>query len=210
MLLVLRPRKGGSSPVLQRKWFHGVKRPVNRREEIKSAACEPSSAVGQAFLLHVLEFFKHLHGLLKNNTLYALKNDKLLEWGTVQNFQLAVSALSPVAATVGNRSAHPPQIERPAVSCEKVVELNHEGIVVRGKALSAVQLSLEKSLSLVYGGEQSPIPKIKEIGSKKKRLLFSMILVGKKKRKTPTRNGSGEKDGVWDAGAEEVRTESNE
>lgn len=54
---------------------------------------------------------------------------------------------------------------------------------------------LEKRLSLVYGEANLPTPKVVEIDSKKRKLLSSMMSVGKSKRKAAKSSESGKKDG---------------
>lgn len=62
-------------PLLQRKWFDGVKGLVNSEAETGKAARERFRSANHAMRVMALEFFKHLFGHLGNNTLYALEED---------------------------------------------------------------------------------------------------------------------------------------
>lgn len=57
----------------QWKSFSGVGNPVSGEEKANKAAWKRSKAADHAICLLTLEFFKHLHSLLENNTLYALQ-----------------------------------------------------------------------------------------------------------------------------------------
>lgn len=156
------------------------------------------------------EFFKRWQGLSRNNTLYVLKNDKLSRWSKVQHFRFTVPALPLVFATVADGTTHFVEIERPPASRAETDEVHDEGNVVHSEASSEIELCLKKGQSLVYEGGEPPIPEVKEGRSEKRNLLSSMILVGKKNRKTATRRERGEKDGVWGAETEKVGIEVSE
>lgn len=66
------------------------------------------------------------------------------------------------------------------MSRAKETERNDEGYGMREETSSGVELSLKKCLSLVYRGGEPPAPEIDEGGSKKRRLLSSMISVNNK------------------------------
>lgn len=64
------------------------------------------------------------------------------------------------------------QIELPAVSLEKVVELDDDENVVQGEASSGDELCLEKGASLLYGGGKPPTQKSSRDRSIKDKAVF--------------------------------------
>lgn len=114
----------------------------------------------------------------------------------MQQFSFTAPALSIVFATLENEIAHPVHIERPARSRAKVVELDDEENFVRAEAICGVKRCLEDGPSLLYGRGDPPVPKVKEVGSKKRKDSSSLISIGKAKRRTATRSGGGKEDGV--------------
>lgn len=157
--------------------------------------------------LLTLESFRHLHGLLVNNTLYGLKYDRLFRWSAVQQFCFMAPALSLVFGTLGDEIAYPLQIEGPAMSREKVVKLDDERNVVREKISSEVELHLKKKPSLVYEGGKPPVPEAKDMDSRKKKLSSLITSVGKNWRKTTTCGRDAEDDLVRGAEAEQMGIE---
>lgn len=61
------------------------------------------------------------------------------------------------------------------------MELYTEGNVVGKEPPFGAELCLKESPFFVYGGRKPPDPKVKELGSKKRNLLSSMMLVKKRK-----------------------------
>lgn len=61
-----------------------MKGPANDETEADKAAWEGPETADHAKRLLNLEFFEYLSGLLENNTLYALKENKLFEWRAEQ------------------------------------------------------------------------------------------------------------------------------
>lgn len=82
------------------------------------------------------------------------------------------------------------------MSREEVEELDDEGKNVLEKASFGVELRPEESAFLVYREGEPAAPKVKEMGSKKRKLSSSTILVSGKKRKTARRSVGGEEDRV--------------
>lgn len=60
-----------------------------------------AGAADQTMRLLTLKLFRHVHGLLENNRLYALKNKKLFERSPVERF-FNESALPLVFGTLGD------------------------------------------------------------------------------------------------------------
>lgn len=52
------------------------------------------------------------------------------------------------------------------MSRAEVAELDDEGNVMSGEALSVIELCLKKGPSFVYGGVEPPVSNAKEMGSK--------------------------------------------
>lgn len=67
---------------------------------------------------------------------------------------------------------------------------------MRAEASSEVEFGLEVDLSFVTGEGLPSFAKLKKVGPKKRKLSPSMILTGKQERKSATRSGGGEKDGI--------------
>lgn len=101
----------------------------------------------------------------------------------MQRSFLTAPALSLVFATLLDELASSLQIEQSALSGAEIVELDDKGDAVPGEASCRVELCLEKGPSFMYGREDLSPPKAKEMGSKKMKLSFSMISIGKKERK---------------------------
>lgn len=64
---------------------------------------------------------------------YAPENNKLLEWGAVQQLFFTAPVLPLVSATVEHENAHSLQIKRPKRSPAEKAELDDEKDVVRGE-----------------------------------------------------------------------------
>lgn len=96
------------------------------------------------------------------------------------------------------------------MSRSEVVEPDDEGNAVRRKTSFEVELCLEEGLSPVYKEGERPVSKMKEMGSKKRELLSSIISVGKKHGKPATRRESRKEEGIRRDETEEVRIEVNE
>lgn len=133
--------------------------------------------------LFTLEVVKHLHDLLRNGVFYALESEKLFEWSGVQQFRFLSLGLPRVFATYGVEADHPLQTERPAMSRAEVVDLNIEKIILRVETSSGVELCRKKSPYFVYGEGKPPIPKYKEVDSKKRKSSSSITMIGKKVEK---------------------------
>lgn len=142
-LQLLKSRKDGFLFLPQREPSGGVDGAVDTEEEVDKAVWERSGAVNQAMRLLTVEFFKSLHGLLGNNALYALDDERLFECTTMQQFCFTASALSLGLAGLGDEIANPLRVELPAGSCAKVVELDDDGNVKGAEASSGVGLCLE-------------------------------------------------------------------
>lgn len=76
--------------------------PVNDEEEVDKAAWKRSETVDHAMGLLTLHFFNHLHVLLENSMLYAVKHDSLAECSAVQQFCFTAPALTLSFATSGS------------------------------------------------------------------------------------------------------------
>lgn len=123
LLQVLKSREESFSPLLRRESLDGVEDPASSEKQTEGAAWKGSEPADHAMRLCTLEFFKHSHGLLKNNTLYALENSQVFEW-SVAKFLLTAPALSLGSATLKDELDHPLQLERPARFRPLVVELD--------------------------------------------------------------------------------------
>lgn len=97
------------SPLPHRELFHGVDRAPNDKAEVEKAAWGRSAPVDHATRLLKLEFFSNLHSFLQSNVLYALGNDKLSEWSTVQQTRFSAPALSLMLAAPGDELLIPCQ-----------------------------------------------------------------------------------------------------
>lgn len=115
-----------------------------------------------------------------------------------------------MSAIIGGETAHALQIERLVMSRAEGVVLGHERSVVRREVSFAVENCLKDSLPLLYKEQKPPVPKVREMGSRIKKLQLSMMAFDKKKSKIPTRFRSGEKEGVRKAEGKEMRVELNE
>lgn len=100
---------------------------------------------------------------------------------------------------LGNTIGSPLQVDQPATPLLEVVELDGERGVVPGEASSGFELCLDKSLSLVYGEDEPPVPNAKKVDSKNRRPSSSKISIGKKKRKCASRSKSGKEYGIQGA-----------
>lgn len=75
------------------------------------------------------------------------------------------------------------------------MELDDQENVSREEASFGVELCLEKVLFFVYREGKPPVPKVRGVGSKKKRLSLLMISARKKRNSTATRGeGGGENE----------------
>lgn len=90
------------------------------------------------------------------------------------------------------------------MSRAEAAEHYDEGNVVRRETSSRVQLCVQKGPSLLYEGRERAVLEVTEVGSKKRRLLSSIILDGEKKRKTATCRRSSKKDGAQRAETKEL------
>lgn len=79
----------------------GCKVSVGRREHVDEAVWGRTEGVHCANCLLILEFFKHLQGFLRRNSLFTLKNDKMLEQSAVEKFIFTATGLPPVFASLG-------------------------------------------------------------------------------------------------------------
>lgn len=79
--------------------------------------------------------------------------------------------------TLGTENAHVLQIERSAMSRSEVLEPEDEGNVVRAEASSGVELLSEVGLSLLYGERGPPVPSVKKVDSRKRKLSSSIISI---------------------------------
>lgn len=116
------------------------------------------------------------------NTLYVMQGDNLFKWSAVQSLCSTAPVLPLVFATLGDETAHSLQIERPAISRADVVVLDGKGNAVRRETSYRVLLCREEGPSLVYRGEESPVPKVINVGPKNRKLWPSMITESKTKR----------------------------
>lgn len=130
-----------------------------------------------------VEVSEHLHGLLGNNTLYDMENDKLFERGPVQHVCFTPSALPLVLATFVHEISHPLQFERPATSLAELSKLYDIGSFVHGEPSSGVELSSKHRLCPVYGRAYPPVRKFKGVHSKKRKRSSSMVPFGKQRGK---------------------------
>lgn len=113
--------------------------------------------------------------------MYDLRNDRLLEWSTVQKFCFSAPALQSVFATLRDEIVHPLQIERPAKSHEETVEPDDEGNVVRKMTFSGHKICMDECTSFLFGRQKSPAQKANELGSKKIKLSPWTVLIRKQK-----------------------------
>lgn len=86
MLRVLKSREDGFSPLSQRESFHHVKGVVGGGEKTDKAVWEISEVGDHAKRLLTLKLFKKLHCILRNNVMYALKDEDLVQWSAVEEF----------------------------------------------------------------------------------------------------------------------------
>lgn len=119
-------------------------------------------------------------------------------------------ALLPVFATGGDKTAHPLQVGRSAVSPAKVVELSNEEVPVCGKASTGIELCIEKSLAPVYGKRERLDAKAIEVGQKRRKLSLPKTSVEKNMGKTATRSKDGGENRVGEAEATEIDTKLDE
>lgn len=85
---------------------------VSAEKEVDKAAWKRSESKNHAMRLLTVEFFKYLHALLGSNVLYALENEKLLQWSAVEQFYFTASVLQPVIASSKDGTARPLQNRR--------------------------------------------------------------------------------------------------
>lgn len=84
MLQLLKAYGNGFSPLSQRKSFVAVEDSVSSEGEAYKAGWDHSGTADHAIRRLTLELSKSLHDLLENIMLYALENNKLFEWSTMQ------------------------------------------------------------------------------------------------------------------------------
>lgn len=164
----------------------------------------------QAGRLLPSQSFRSRHGLFRNDILYALQYDDALGWSAVQQLCFTVLALPLFFATSGNVAAYSLQIKAPDTFRAEIVELDKESNNASADAACAVKICLEEGPFFVYKEKCAPAPRAREILSKKTMLSSSIVSIGRKKRKTATRSGGGENDGLREAETEQVRIETGE
>lgn len=71
----------------------------------------------------------------------------------------------------------PCKIDGPAKSSAEVVKLDNEENAVRGETYSSVELCLKQGPFRTHGEEEPPIQKVREVGSRTRKLSSSMVLV---------------------------------
>lgn len=116
--------------------------------------------------------------------LYAPEDVKLVEWSAVEQHCLTAPALPLMLSVFENGVAGTVEIERPAGSPAKMVELDDEGRAERVETFSRVELYPEKSRFPVYKIREPPVLKVKEVGSNKRKLSSTTISARKKKSQT--------------------------
>lgn len=131
---------------------------------------------------------------------------KLFEWNAVQQLRLTTLALPFVISTIGGEVFFSLLTEKSAMSRAEIEKLNDKISVLRGESFSGLELCLERGTPLVYGRKNAQVPGASKVGSKKRDLSSSMIMIGKKKSKTAVGGGGSEKDVVRVAERKETRT----
>lgn len=76
---VLKSRKDGFSSLIQQESLDGLEGTVSSEEKVDKAGRKHLRTAANAKPVLTLKFFKHLHGLLENYTLYTLEHDNLFE-----------------------------------------------------------------------------------------------------------------------------------
>lgn len=142
MLLVLKSREDGSSLLSWGRWLDGVDGPKSSEAEDENAAWERSGPADHAMCLLKTEFFNSLHGLLGNDTVCFLKDDKSFEQSAVQRFWSTAPALPLVFAAFAIETAYSLGVELLPSSPAKIVELDYEGNFVRGEVTSVAEFCL--------------------------------------------------------------------
>lgn len=84
-----------------------------------------------------------------------------------------------------------------------------KGNAVHEESFLKFELSLKMGPCLVHGRGKPPMPKARELGSKKKKLSSSMISTGEQNSKPATRSKGGEKDMVREAETKKVGVKVN-
>lgn len=128
----------------------------------------------------------------------------------MQQFRFKAPLLPLVSETTGYGVADSLETERTILSPAEVVELDDERYVVRAETSSEVKLCKEEGPFLVYGGGEPTAPKVKAVCSKRRKLSSLMTWMRRMIRKTETRSGGSEEDGVNGADTRELKGEVDE
>lgn len=129
-------------PLSQRESFDCVDGPVAREKKVDNAACELPGPASHAMRLFTLEFFDHLHSLLRKNAYHVLEDRKLFEWSAVEQLCSTALALLLMYETYGNETVHLLEMEGPATRRAEVVKIHGEKIAVLAKPSFRVELGL--------------------------------------------------------------------
>lgn len=106
------------------------------------------------------EFFKHLHGLVGTNMLYALELVSCLSGRQCNSLVSRLSGYRLFSRHLEKKLLIRYKIERPASSPAEVVEQNDEESVLSAEKYSKVGLYLEKIQSRVYGRKKQPVLRV--------------------------------------------------
>lgn len=107
-----------------------------------------------------------MHHLVGSIKLYAVDEEELFEWSTVQQSPFTAPTLPLVFATLGDEVYHPLQTKQPTEATTEVPELDADGNVVRAGTPFVVERCPESRPFLIQREGKSQDPDFNELDSK--------------------------------------------